>query len=136
MGFTRAVARDIGRYGVTCNAYAPRAATGRSGPDEVSRFKKAYEAGLTSKRMYESLLNLAGPEAMAPIVVYLATEEAANISGQVFGVMGGEICIFSDPVEKKVISKEKGFWTVEELVELVPKSLLEGYQNPAPARPS
>lgn len=126
VGLTRAVAKDIGRYGVTCNAYAPRAATGRSGPVEVARFKRSYEAGLTSKRMYESFLNLAGPDAMAPLVVYLATDGAANINGQVFGVMGGEICIFSEPVEKKVIIKEEGLWTVEELIDLVPKELLEG----------
>jgi NAD(P)-dependent dehydrogenase (short-subunit alcohol dehydrogenase family) len=124
VGLTRAVAKDIGRYGVTCNAYAPRAATGRSGPDAVARFKRAYEEGLTSKRMYESFLNLAGPEAMAPIVVYLATEEAAGINGRVFGVMGGEICIFAEPVEEKVINKERGFWTLEELVKMVPGSLL------------
>ncbi len=126
VGLTKAVAKDIGRYGVTCNAYAPRAATGRSGPTEVARFKRAYEAGLTSKRMYESFLNLAGPDGMAPLVVFLATDEAANINGQVFGVMGGEICIFSEPVEKKVIIKGQGLWTVEELVELVPKVLMEG----------
>ena len=57
----------------------------------------------------------------------MLTIYTANINGQVFGVMGGEIFIFSDPVEKKFISKEKGSWTVEELVELVPESLLEGY---------
>ena len=46
---------------------------------------------------------------------------------QVFGVMGGEICIFAEPVEKKSISKEEGVWMVEELIELVPRALLEGY---------
>ena len=98
----------------------------------VERFKRDYELGLVDKRMLESIINLAGPEAMPPIVVYLATDEAANINGQVFGVMGGEICIFSNPVEDKVIKKEEGFWTLEELVELVPTVLLKGYRNPAP----
>ncbi|MBI2869016.1 MAG: SDR family NAD(P)-dependent oxidoreductase [Chloroflexi bacterium] len=135
VSYTRAVARDIGRYGVTCNAYAPRAATGRSGPVEVARFKRAYEAGLASKRMYESILNLAGPEAMAPIVVYLATEEAGNINGQVFGIMGTEVCLFTEPVEKETIIRKEGVWTLDELVEMVPKVLLKGYVNPAPPQP-
>ncbi|MFC1917571.1 SDR family NAD(P)-dependent oxidoreductase [Chloroflexota bacterium] len=132
VGLTRAVAKDVGRYGVTCNAYAPRARTGRSGPASVERFKRDYELGLVDKRMFESIINRAEPEAMPPIVVYLATEDAANINGQVFGVMGGEICIFSNPVEDEVIKKEEGFWTLEELIKLVPTLLLKGYRNPAP----
>ncbi len=134
VGLTAAVAKAVGRYGVTCNAYAPRARTGRVGAASVEVFKKNYELGLTDKRMLDSVINMADAEAMPPIVVYLATDEAANINGQVFGVMGGEISIFSAPVDDKIIRKEKGFWTLDELVELVPKVLLEGHRNPAESR--
>ena len=129
VGLTRSVAKDAGRYGVTCNAYAPRATTRRSGAASIEIFKKNFALGLTDKRMLDSVINMAGPEVMAPIVVYLATDEAANINGQVFGVMGGEICIFSNPVENKIIKKEEGFWTLDELVELVPAVLLKNHPN-------
>jgi NAD(P)-dependent dehydrogenase (short-subunit alcohol dehydrogenase family) len=133
VGLTRAVAREMGRYGVTCNAYAPTAATRFTVSEEiVAGFKKRYEAGLVTKERYEELTNPPSPETVTPFMVYLCTEEAADINGQVFDVTGGNIAIYSEPVKKKTISKEEGLWTVEELVELVPKVLLQGYSNPSP----
>jgi len=137
VGLTRAVAREMGRYGVTCNAYAPTAATRFTlSEDIVAGFKKRFEAGLMTKERYEELTNPPGPETVTPLLVYLCTDEAADINGQVFDVTGGNIAIYSEPVKKKSIGKEEGLWTVEELVELVPKILLEGYQNPAPPQPA
>ncbi len=135
VGLTRAVAREMGRYGVTCNAYAPTAATRFTLSDEiVAGFKKRYEAGLMTKERYEELTNPPGPETVTPLLVYLCTDEAADINGQVFDVTGGNIAIYSEPVKKKSIVKQEGLWTVEELIDQVPRVLLEGYQNPAPAQ--
>ena len=133
VGLTRAVAREMGRYGVTCNAYAPTAATRFTvSEDVVAGFKKRLETGLITKERYEELTNPPSPETVTPFIVYLCTDEAADINGQVFDVTGGNIAIYSEPVKKKTISKEEGLWTVEELAELVPKVLLEGYSNPSP----
>jgi NAD(P)-dependent dehydrogenase (short-subunit alcohol dehydrogenase family) len=136
VGLTRAVAREMGRYGVTCNAYAPTAATRFTLSDDiVAGFKKRYEAGLMTKERYEELTNPPSPETVTPLIVYLCTDEAADINGQVFDVTGGNIAIYSEPVKKKSIIKEKGLWTVAELIEQVPRVLLEGYKNPAPPQP-
>ncbi len=62
-------------------------------------------------------------------------DEAANISGQGFDVSGGSIAIYSEPIKNRSIFKSEGLWTVEELIELVPKVLLAGYKNPAPVQP-
>ncbi len=133
VGLTRSIAREMGRYGVTCNAYAPTASTRFSASPEIQAgFKKRYEAGLMTKERYEELTNLPDPETLTPFLVYLCTDEAADINGQVFDITGGNIAIYSEPVKKKTISKKEGLWTVEELIELVPKVLLEGYKNPAP----
>jgi NAD(P)-dependent dehydrogenase (short-subunit alcohol dehydrogenase family) len=133
VGLTRAVAREMGRYGVTCNAYAPTAATRFTLSDDiVAGFKKRYEAGLMTKERFEELTNPPKPETVGPFIVYLCSQEAADINGQVFDVTGGDIAIYSEPVKKKTITKKKGLWTVEELIEQVPKVLLEGYKNPAP----
>jgi hypothetical protein len=69
---------------------------------------------------------------MAPFLIYLCTDKAADINGQVFDVTGGNIAIYSEPVKIKAIDKKMGLWTVDELIKQVP-SLLEGYKNPAPA---
>ena len=71
------------------------------------------------------------PGAVAPFIVYLATEAAAHISGSVFGVAGGHIGLFSEPAEIAAVDKEAGIWTVDELVSAVPKGLLKGYTSPA-----
>ena len=133
VGLTRAVAREMGRYGVTCNVYAPTAATRLTlSEDIVAGFKKRFEAGLMTKERYEEFTNPPGPETVAPFVVYLCTDEAANINGQVFDVTGNNIAIYSEPVKKKSISKPEGLWTVEELTDMIPRILLEDYHNPAP----
>jgi len=136
VGLTRAVAREMGKYGVTCNAYAPTAATRFTISDDiVAGFKKRYEAGLMTKERYEELTKPPKPETVNPFIVYLCTDEAAGINGQVFDVTGGNIAIYSEPVKLKSIQKEKGLWTVEELIKQVPEVLLEGYKNPAPSQP-
>lgn len=131
VGLTRSVARDMARFGVTCNAYAPSAAT----PDTLSestraRWKRRYEAGITTKEQYESSFNLPAPETVPPLLLYLCTGEAANINGQVFYIRGGRIALYSEPKAENPIVKEKGLWTVDELVDLVPKVVLKGYKNP------
>lgn len=133
IGLTRNVAREMGRYGVTCNAYAPTAATRFTLNEEViAGFKKRYEAGLMTRERFEELTHPPPPETVTPLIIYLCTDEAADINGQVFDVTGNNIAIYSEPVKKKVLEKEEGLWSVEELIEQVPKVLLEGYQNPAP----
>jgi len=134
VGLTRAVAREMGRYGVTCNAYAPTAGTRFTLSEDIKAgFTKRFQAGLVTKERYEELMNPPGPETVAPFVVYLCTEEAGNINGQVFDVTYPDVAIYSEPVKKKKITKgDGGLWTVEELIQLIPGVLLEGYKNPAP----
>ena len=133
VGLTRAVARDVGSYGITCNAYAPSAATRMSAsPELIALYKKKYETGFFSKEQYEAVMNQPSPETVTPLLVYLCTDEAADINGQVFEVSGSDITIYSEPVRKRAIFKTDGLLTVDELIDLVPRTLLEGYKNPAP----
>ncbi len=136
VSFTRAIAREMGRYGVTCNAIAPIAATRMTLTPEVkASWKKMHETGLITKEYYESLINMSGPEYIPPIVLYLASNEAANANGQVFHMEAGRISIYSEPVEIRTIYRnyqKDGKWTLEELIDIIPKTLLVGYVNPAP----
>ena len=122
VGLTMAVAREMGRYGVTCNAYSPGAAS-QMIPREVNeaRLRKKLEEGLVTEEEYERVMNLPGPEKVAPFVVYLCTDEAADITGRVFHVVGGHVGSYSEPVEEKVILKAEGMWTLQELTEQVPR---------------
>ena len=132
VGLTRSVAMELFKYGVTCNAYAPLAMT-RALIGLAARTRIMAEAGITIRgergesTAATALEATVGPEGIAQLVTYLATEEAAQISGTVFRAVGNEFVIYSEPEEKKRITKKIGQWTIDELVKAVPRGLLEGY---------
>ena len=136
IGFTRTVARDMGKYGVTCNAIRPNAGTRMTlSPELKAAWEKAKAQGLpTIGGEALEMLEKATPEMIAPVVVYLATDEASDINGYDFFVGGGEIGVFSQPEVKGRIKKE-GVWTVDELMDMMPKKVTVGLVNPAPPQP-
>ncbi len=125
IGFTRNVARDMGRYGVTCNAIRPAAGTRLTLSDDV--VKSWQKAG-----MGESYMKMMGemvPEDIAPLVVWLASDEAANVTARTFQVQSGKISLYSEPVEQKILTKV-GRWTIDELFAFMPTTLAAGLTNP------
>ena len=134
--------RDMGKYGVTCNALRPNAATRMTVTDELmAAWKKRFvDSGGTDeaefKKMIDKLVLSSTPEHIAPVVVWLATEEAANVNGATFFISGNEIGIYAEPAVTQKITKEKGFWSVDELVNITPKELTNNWANPMPAQPA
>ena len=134
VGLTYCVAKEMGGFGVTCNAYAPSARSRRTaGEDAKARYKRVYEAGIYTKEEYERRLNQPSPDTVAPLIVYLCTDDAADINGQVFTIARGTIGIYQVPAKGKTIHKDEGLWTIEELIDMVPNILPQGYKNLAPA---
>lgn len=131
---TRGTARELGRYGITVNTMCPAAATRLTMDDAVKEgFRKRLEAGLITQARYDQVVNMGGPEFIAPFACYLASDEAAHINGQAFRVERGMIGIYNDPELRATLSyPEDRIPSVEELAVLVPKSLLQNYSNPAP----
>jgi NAD(P)-dependent dehydrogenase (short-subunit alcohol dehydrogenase family) len=137
VSFTRALALELGRYGVTANCICPLAATRMTMTDEVKEgWKKRLAQGAITQQKYEELLDMPGPEYIPPAAIFLASDAAANVNGAVIGITGGKVAIYSDPVEIRGIYrdwKKDGAWTAQEIIKLAPTSLLVGYVNPAPA---
>jgi len=135
IGFTRTVARDMGKYGVTCNAIRPTAATRMTMTDEL---KAAYERkkaeGLTEDSAILGDLAKLTPEGVAPFVVWLASDESANVNGYDFGLKFGSVGLYSQPKLVNTIVKSAGLWTVDELMTIVPRTLAVGLVNPAPPK--
>jgi NAD(P)-dependent dehydrogenase (short-subunit alcohol dehydrogenase family) len=108
MGLTRVTALDMARYGVTANCISPFAWTRLIGtiptdtPEQKGRVAK---------------LEKMSPRDIAPLAVYLASEEAAGVSGQVFGVRGKEIFVFSQPRPVRSVHRADG-WTPDRLAEV------------------
>lgn len=126
VGFTRKVAYDLGPFGVTCNAVRPASGHGIQPQWREAWLKTGREAQL---RAMES----AKPEDIAPLVLWLASDEAANVNGHTFDVRSGKIALYSEPEEQKVIFTG-GAWSFDELLEIMPKTLAAGLVNPVPPK--
>jgi multifunctional beta-oxidation protein len=126
-GFTRVVAKDLARYGVTVNAISPGAQTRmtESVPDStrarrVGEFPPAPEGTLTSD-----------PEDVAPMVAWLSSDQSAGITGTIFHTVGNRVSVMCHPEPHRTIHKD-GRWTVEELAAVVPETIGMDLINPAP----
>ena len=83
IGFTKACARDLGRYSINVNAVAP-------GLIETEMVKEA-PAKVREMALAEIVLGRLGlPEEVAYVVTFLCTEKARHITGQVIQVDGGQ----------------------------------------------
>jgi NAD(P)-dependent dehydrogenase (short-subunit alcohol dehydrogenase family) len=135
-GFTRVVAKDLGRYGVTCNAIAPGAATRLTATVPDASRELRSRAGITGAASARppAAMQLREPEYVAPMAAYLASDDAWNINGQVFHVSGGNVGLAWHPTPMRTIWKD-AMWTLDELEEIVPAVLMAGIANPAPPPP-
>jgi NAD(P)-dependent dehydrogenase (short-subunit alcohol dehydrogenase family) len=88
LGLTRVVALDMARTKVTCNAVAPFAAT---------RVTESIKPQNSSQEAYKGHALKIPAQPVADLVAWLAGPEAAHVSGQLFGVRGRELMLFSQP---------------------------------------
>ena len=97
VGFARTVARDMGRFGVTCNVIRPLALW--RGMKEIM--------GERDENSPPDFMEEHKPEDVAALVIYLVSEAADNINGCIFEVFKGHVGIFTEPQPvSQVISKD------------------------------
>jgi len=88
VGLTKAVAADYVTKGIRCNAIAPGTVDTPSLADRINAFPDPVEA----RRMFvarQPMGRLAKAEEIAPIVIFLASDESAFATGNVYSVDGG-----------------------------------------------
>ena len=135
VGVTRTVGRDLGRYGVTCNAISAMVDT-RLFPGTVDEFRVADAPGPSRDERagigpspalaeWEGAGSPDDPENVAPLAVYLSTYASSNVNGYIFGVRGGNIYLYSNPSIETSINKW-GRFTMDEMDVLVPKMIGTG----------
>ncbi|GAA0334340.1 SDR family oxidoreductase [Sphingomonas oligophenolica] len=108
------IALEMAKFGVRSNCIAPTAWTRllETIPirDEAHRIKM------------ERMKAMLGPEKIAPLVVYLMSDDARNVSGQTFGVRNNEVFLYSRPTILRTMQMSDG-WTPESIAEILMPAL-------------
>jgi 2-hydroxycyclohexanecarboxyl-CoA dehydrogenase len=82
IAFTKSIARENARYGITANAIAP-------GPVDTPLLHAMSESMIEAVTAGTQLRRLGTPEEVAAAVAFLASEEASYVTGETLGVSGG-----------------------------------------------
>jgi 2-hydroxycyclohexanecarboxyl-CoA dehydrogenase len=82
VAFTKSIARENARYGITCNHVAP-------GPIETPQLRERDERSIGEITGMTLLRRIGTPDEVAAAVAFLASEEASYITGETLGVSGG-----------------------------------------------
>jgi NAD(P)-dependent dehydrogenase (short-subunit alcohol dehydrogenase family) len=96
VSLVRSAAAGLHRYGVTANAVAPVART------------------RMSANVPTELAEMGDPEDVAPLVVYLLSDKARHVTGQVYTAVGGKIAVWNQPMEVRAMYTD-GRWTPESI---------------------
>ena len=122
-GFSRVMALELAKYGCTSNTISPGALTRMTIPLRENR----------GETVEESDMEAGGPQHIAPICAWLAGEESAGITSEIFHAARGGIAIMQQPRIIKQFKKSEGVWSVEELDSLVPQLMEAKKANMAAA---
>ncbi len=135
VGLTKAAAQELFRHNITCNAICPQA----NSPGHIAGFAKTLQTlsknlgkeVTMSKEKHDEIEKLHGDaQNLTPLLVYLCTDDAKDITGAVFSVTAsGRASIYTESEETNFIMKDGSTWTLEELKEAVPNELMKGYVN-------
>jgi NAD(P)-dependent dehydrogenase (short-subunit alcohol dehydrogenase family) len=119
MGLTWSTANALAKYDVTANAIMPSGATRMI--DSTPRGKAIFEQ--TGKWPSEQAVGTErDPDNVAPLVVYLASDAAASVNGQVFHSYGYSYTLLAQPHAVRSIRSD-GRWDPDELARIFPETL-------------
>src|SRR5271156_3687913 len=130
VGFTRTVARDLGRFGIRCNAIRPRAtdtrlAGGEGGGEEAGKkLAQSFGKNVIGNRGFTTPRPPRAEE-VAALVAWLCTDSMAGVNGRTFQIGGGEVGLWSEPELIRASFREEG-WDIDSLDKQVMRDYLLG----------
>jgi len=121
VALSKSIALDMGRYNVRSNCIAPFAWTRMIGTIPITD-----EA---QKERVERLKEMT-PDKIAPMAIYLLSDQAHEVSGQIFAVRNNEIFLMSQNRPIRSIHRGEG-WTPETIAEHAAPALKSDFYDPA-----
>src|ERR1700730_11046671 len=126
IGLTWSTANGLAKYNVTANAIMPSGATRMI--DSTPRGRKVFEE--TGKWPSEQAVGTErDPDNVAPLVVFLASDAAARVNGQVIHSFGYGYALMAPPQPIRRLEADRRI-DPEELVKLLPETLGRDLQDP------
>lgn len=129
VGMVRTWALELKRAGITANAVIPVAATAMTAT--VPYFHAAMEADAQGEAMpdfFRHTLGFGTAADVAPLIAYLASDDASGVTGQAVGIGGDRLQLWSHP-EPVATEYHEGGWTPEALAEKFPSTIGEQAQS-------
>jgi len=108
VGLTRVAAMDLARAGITANAVAPFAHT---------RVTETIEPANEAQASYKARALKLDPRHVATVIAWLCSSAAQDVSGQLFGVRGREVFLFSQARTAETLVRRDADWDVAGLAE-------------------
>ncbi|MNQ79154.1 putative short-chain type dehydrogenase/reductase [compost metagenome] len=107
VGLSKAMALDMAAFNVRSNCIAPLA---------WSRMTETIPAKTEEQARHVEKIRRMGPETIAPLICYLASDASADVSGQVFAIRLNEIFLMSQSRPVRSVHRSDG-WTTESIAE-------------------
>jgi 3-oxoacyl-[acyl-carrier protein] reductase len=129
VGMVRTWALELQRAGITANAVIPVAATAMTATvPYFAAAVRACDAGEPVPEFFRRELGFGTADDVAGLIAFLASDAAGGVTGQVIGVGGDRLQIWTHP-EAAVTAYREGGWTYEALVEAWPTTFAGSLQS-------
>jgi NAD(P)-dependent dehydrogenase (short-subunit alcohol dehydrogenase family) len=136
IGMTRVVGRELGKYGVTCNAIRPQAATRMTMTEDVLKNIAGMMGLKDAKEAEKAFITMASPEFISPIIIFLCSDEAANVNARVFNVGSGKFGLYNEPEVIGWVEKPGKAVDTEELIKEMVAKVTGKLVNVSPVQPA
>ena len=119
VGLSKSIALDMQRFGVRSNCIAPFA---------WSRMISSIKVDSPEQQERVARMQQMVPAKIAPLAVYLLSDAASTVNGQIMGVRNNEIFLFSQPRPVRSVHRDGG-WTPQQIAEHAIPALAKSFHT-------